>query len=96
MTSPFKDIVHQIERLNDKEQLEILHYLKQRFPEENSLQTHQAVDNDYQFLLQYFTETKNIESKRTLQEFRGIAPNLLKGQDAQAWVGKMRRESEKT
>ncbi|MFP4299054.1 MAG: hypothetical protein ACLFT0_14615 [Spirulinaceae cyanobacterium] len=94
MTSQLKNIVHQIERLNDREQLEILNYLKQRFPEENSLQTNQTVDNDYKFLLQYLAETKNIESRRTLQEFRGIAPNLLKGQDAQAWVSEMRRESE--
>lgn len=94
MTSQLKNIVHQIERLNDKEQLEILHYLKQRFPEENSLQTNQAVDNDYQFLLQYLAETKNIESKRTLQEFRGIAPDLLKGQDAQVWVSEMRCKPE--
>ncbi|EDZ92552.1 MULTISPECIES: hypothetical protein [Limnospira] len=30
--------------------------------------------------------------KRSWQELRGIAPNLLNGQDAQEWVNQLRRE----
>ncbi|KAM3111728.1 hypothetical protein [Phormidesmis sp. 146-33] len=31
-------------------------------------------------------------SKRSWQELRGAAPNVLGGQDAQAWVNQLRRE----
>ncbi|GAB4292715.1 MAG: hypothetical protein Fur0025_28550 [Oscillatoriaceae cyanobacterium] len=30
--------------------------------------------------------------KRSWQELRGIAPNLLNGQDAQEWVNELRKE----
>ncbi len=32
------------------------------------------------------------QSKRSWRELRGIAPNLLGGQDAQEWVNQLRRE----
>lgn len=32
--------------------------------------------------------------KRSWQELRGIAPNLLNGQDAQEWVNQLRREQD--
>jgi hypothetical protein len=49
---------------------------------------------DYEHLLQYIAETKNTEYRRPLQEFRGIAPNLLEGQETQEWVSQMRDEWE--
>lgn len=32
--------------------------------------------------------------KRSWQELRGIAPNLLNGQDAQEWISRIRREAD--
>jgi hypothetical protein len=38
---------------------------------------------------------KTVKPKRhTLSEFRGIAPNLLEGRDAQDWVNELRDEWE--
>ena len=44
----------------------------------------------------YFNILLKLKKKRqrSLQDFRGIAPNLLKGQDAQEWVSQMRGEWE--
>jgi len=36
--------------------------------------------------------TVNKKPKRKLSEFRGIAPNLLEGMDAQEWVNQLRSE----
>lgn len=37
------------------------------------------------------TATRN-QSKRSWRELRGIAPNILDGQDAQEWVNQLRSE----
>ena len=34
------------------------------------------------------------QSKRSWQELRGIAPNILQGRDAQEWVNELRNEWE--
>jgi len=34
------------------------------------------------------------QPKRSWQELRGIAPNILEGRDAQAWVNELRHEWE--
>ena len=34
------------------------------------------------------------QSKRSWQELRGIAPNILEGKDAQEWVNELRNEWE--
>ncbi|NEN94809.1 MAG: HigA family addiction module antidote protein [Moorea sp. SIO3I7] len=47
-------------------------------------------ESDYENLLQYITDNLDKECKRSLGEFRGIAPKLLEGQDAQEWVNNQR------
>ncbi len=42
-------------------------------------------------MLQYITDNSDKECKRPLGEFRGIAPKLLEGQDAQEWVNQQRQ-----
>jgi hypothetical protein len=63
---------------------QVLQNLEQLTPEEQLEVMNQAKQH-----LQR-RETKN--QKRKLSEFRGIAPNLLEGQDAQAWVNELRSE----
>jgi len=63
-------------------------------PNPNAKEPVNSEMEDYEHLLQYIAETKNTECRRPLQEFRGIAPNLLEGQDAQEWVSQMRDEWE--
>ncbi|NEP53540.1 MAG: hypothetical protein F6K65_33975, partial [Moorea sp. SIO3C2] len=80
----------QIDRLNKKEQLEVFHYLEQRFKKELDADKIKYNESDYENLLQYITDNSDKECKRPLGEFRGIAPKLLEGQDAQEWVNKQR------
>jgi|GEM_PF-1449509 len=94
MSPQLKDFFTQIDSLNKEERLEVLHYLEQRVQEDDTVDKGQGIDADYEHLLQYIAETKNTECRRPLQEFRGIAPNLLAGQDAQEWVSQMRSESD--
>jgi hypothetical protein len=63
---------------------QVLQNLEQLTPEEQLEVMNQAKQH-----LQ-LRETKT--QKRKLSEFRGIAPNLLGGQDAQAWVNELRSE----
>jgi hypothetical protein len=63
---------------------QVLQNLEQLTPEEQLEVMNQAKQH-----LQ-LRETKT--QKRKLSEFRGIAPNLLEGQDAQAWVNELRSE----
>jgi len=94
MSPQVKDVFTQIDSLNKEERLEVLHYLEQRVQEDDKVEEGQAIDANYERLLQYIAETKNKKRQRSLQEFRGIAPNLLEGQDAQEWVSQMRDEWE--
>ncbi len=94
MSPQLKDVFTQIDSLNKEERLEVLHYLERRVQEDDKVDEGQAIDADYEHLLQYIAETKNTECRRPLQDFRGIAPNLLEGQDAQEWVRQMRSESD--
>ncbi|MEC4807434.1 MAG: hypothetical protein SAJ72_24655 [Jaaginema sp. PMC 1080.18] len=94
MSPQVKDVFAQIDSLNKEERLEVLHYLEQRVQEDDKVEEGQAIDANYEHLLQYIAETKNKKRERSLQEFRGIAPNLLEGQDAQEWVSQMRDEWE--
>lgn len=91
MRTNLKDIFTQIDRLNKKEQLEVFHYLEQRFQKELDADKIQYNESDYENLLQYITDNSDKECKRYLGEFRGIAPNLLEGQDAQEWVNQQRQ-----
>jgi hypothetical protein len=63
---------------------QVLENLEQLTPEEQLEVMNQAK----QHLQRRETKTQ----KRKLSEFRGIAPNLLEGQDAQAWVNELRGE----
>ncbi|NEQ78890.1 MAG: hypothetical protein F6K26_00950 [Moorea sp. SIO2I5] len=90
MGTNLKDIFTQIDRLNKKEQLEVFHYLEQRFHKELDADKIKYNESDYENLLQYITDNLDKECKRSLGEFRGISPNLLEGQDAQEWVNKQR------
>ncbi|AOX00652.1 hypothetical protein BJP34_15445 [Moorena producens PAL-8-15-08-1] len=90
MRTNLKDIFTQIDRLNKKEQLEVFNYLEQRFQKELDADKIQYNESDYENLLQYITDNSYQECKRPLGEFRGIAPNLLEGQDAQEWVNQQR------
>ncbi|WP_044204330.1 hypothetical protein [Coleofasciculus chthonoplastes] len=94
MSTQLQDVFNQIDSLNKQERLEVLHYLEQRVQEDDKVEECQDIDADYEHLLQYIAETKNTECRRPLQDFRGIAPNLLAGQDAQEWVSQMRDEWE--
>ncbi|NET91134.1 MAG: hypothetical protein F6K45_24095 [Kamptonema sp. SIO1D9] len=94
MSPKVKDVFTQIDSLNKEERLEVLHYLEQRVQEDERVEEGQSIDANYEHLLQYISETKNTECRRPLQDFRGIAPNLLEGQDAQEWVSQMRNESD--
>ncbi|MFP4103027.1 hypothetical protein [Coleofasciculus sp.] len=94
MSSRLKEIFHQIDDLTKKEMLEIFYYLEQRIREKYNLEESQAIDAIPENLLQYIAETKNKKRQRSLQDFRGIAPNLLEGKDAQEWVSQMRGEWE--
>ncbi|MEQ8958152.1 MAG: hypothetical protein RLP02_09550 [Coleofasciculus sp. C2-GNP5-27] len=94
MSSKLKEIFHQIDHLNKKEMLAIFYYLERRIQEKENLEESQAIDAIPENLLQYIAETKNKKRQRSLQDFRGIAPNFLEGQDAQEWVSQMRGEWE--
>lgn len=94
MSSKLKEIFYQIDNLTKKEMLTIFYYLEQRIREKDDLEEDQAIDASPENLLQYIAETKNKKRRRSLQDFRGIAPNLLEGQDAQEWVSQMRGEWE--
>lgn len=92
MLTNLKYILTQIDRLNDKEQLEVFHYLEQRFQKKLDADINKYNhESDYKNLLQYITDNSDKECKRPLGEFRGIAPNLLEGQDAQEWVNQQRQ-----
>jgi len=94
MSPKLKDLFTQIDSLNKEERLEFLHYLERRVQEDDKIEKCQAIDADYEHLLQYIAEKKTKKRRRSLQEFRGIAPNLLAGQDAQKWVSQRRGEWE--
>ncbi|MEC4893677.1 MAG: hypothetical protein SAL07_24240 [Oscillatoria sp. PMC 1051.18] len=96
MSTNLKEIFSQIDDLNEQEKLEVFDYLKQHLQaefltdtEENKTYEPTEVDE----MLQYIADKKsNPKRQRSLQEFRGIAPNLLEGQDAQEWVNQLRDE----
>lgn len=94
MSPKLKDVFTQIDNLNKEERLEVLHYLERRVQEDYKVEEGQAIDAGYEHLLQYIAENKNKKRQRSLQDFRGIAPNLLAGQDTQKWVSQMRGEWE--
>jgi len=83
MSPQLEDVFTQIDSLNKEERLEVFHYLEQRVQEDDKVEEGQSIDADHEHLLQYIAETKNKKRQRSVQEFRGIAPNLLEGQDAQ-------------
>ncbi|NEO43006.1 MAG: hypothetical protein F6K55_02180 [Moorea sp. SIO4A3] len=90
MRTKIKDILTQIYGLNKKEKLEIFIYLYQRIKTELEPDNNQYNESDYENLIQYINDNSDKECKRPLGEFRGIAPNLLEGQDAQEWVNQQR------
>ncbi|NEO68047.1 hypothetical protein [Moorena sp. SIO3H5] len=90
MRTKIKYVLTQIDGLNKKEKLEVFYYLDQRIKTELEHDKNQYNDSDYENLLQYITDNSDKECKRPLGEFRGIAPNLLEGQDAQEWVNEQR------
>jgi len=88
MTPNLKYIINQIDTLSQNEKLKIFQYLAQQ------LQVLSTAPNlsDNETLVQYIRDDKDQESERSLKEFKGIAPNLLEGQDAQDWVDRQRDE----
>lgn len=94
MSPQLKEVFTKIDSLNKEERLEVLHYLERRVQEDDKVDKGQSIDASYEHLLQYIAETKNKKRQRSLQEFRGIAPNLLEGQNAKEWVSQMGDEWE--
>lgn len=92
MNTNLKEYLTQIDKLNKEEQIEVFHYLGQHLHEDADAKEKQAYESDYEDLLQYIAEHAGKEYRRSLQEFRGIAPNLLAGQDVQEWVNQLRDE----
>ncbi len=88
MTSNLNYIIHQIDMLNENEKLKVFQYLAQQ------LQVPSAPPNlsDDERLVQYIQNYADQESERSLKDFKGIAPNLIDGQDAQDWVNQQRNE----
>ena len=88
MTSNLNYIIHQIDTLNQNEKLKLFQYLAQQ------LQVPLASPNlsDDERLVQYIQNYADQESERSLKDFKGIAPNLIDGQDAQDWVNQQRNE----
>jgi len=88
MTSNLKYIINQIDTLNQNEKLQVFQYLTQQ------LQVTSAPPNlsDDERLVQYIQNYADQESEQSLKDFKGIAPNLLDGQDAQYWVNQQRNE----
>ena len=88
MTSNLNYIINQIDTLNQNEKLELFQYLAQQ------LQVPSAPPNlsDDEKLVQYIQNYADQESERSLKDFKGIAPNLIDGQDAQDWLNQQRNE----
>lgn len=64
---------------------EILKQVKQLSPEDQQALIHEVSQG-------LETQTFSSSPKHKLSEFRGIAPNLLQGKDAQEWVNELRSE----
>jgi len=88
MTSNLKHIINKIDALNQNEKLKVFQYLVQQ------LQVPSTTSNlsDSDTLFQYIEEHAEQKSDRSLKEFKGIAPNLLEGEDAQDWIDQQRNE----
>lgn len=65
---------------------QVLHEIEQLTPEEQLEVISYATE---QLKQRAVTQAK---TKRSWRELRGIAPNLLNGQDAQEWVNQLRSE----
>jgi len=88
MTPKLKHIINEIDALNQNEKLKVFQYLAQQ------LQFPSTASNlsDSDILVQYLEEHADQKSERSLKEFKGIAPKLLEGQDAQNWVNQQRND----
>jgi hypothetical protein len=88
MSPSLKQIISQIEALNQNEKLKVFQYLAQELEAPKSTPN----QSNYDALVQYIEDCEDQESDRSLLEFKGISPDLLEGQDAQNWVNQQRNE----
>jgi hypothetical protein len=88
MSPSLKQIISQIEALNQNEKLKVFQYLAQELEAPKNTPN----QSNYDALVQYIEDYEDQESDRSLLEFKGISPDLLEGQDAQNWVNQQRNE----
>jgi hypothetical protein len=66
---------------------DVLRQARQLSPEEKSQLISHLLESDGD-------SYNKTESRRRWREIAGIAPNLMQGQDAQAWISQNRREAD--